>query len=263
MTTWMCKRNSRFAHQPTPTTSMADDDQQRQLARQEEELDLNELDQDDVLEVVEDDGEMMEPGSDDEGGDDAGAPADEDEEDEAERLIAEHSLDDSVATYRASKDAVFAVDVHPSPEAQLAVSGGADDQAHIWSTATGALVADLTGHTDSVTSVRFSRHDNGQFVATAGMDGRVRFWRRKAPGWQTWEFLTSLEGPEEVNVRLCAVPLRVLFACSPLARHSGSTGIPRAQPCWQAAQTAWSGSGSVRHFCPLPNATHELIEGGP
>ena len=62
----------------------------------------------------------------------------------------------------------------------------------------------LTGHTDSVISAGWSF--DGEMVATGGMDGRVRVWRRvKSSGqgidaWKNWEFLTSLETTSEVQV---------------------------------------------------------------
>lgn len=35
------------------------------------------------------------------------------------------------------------------------------------------------------------------------MDGRVRIWRRVGKDdWKIWEFLTELQGPDEVMVRL-------------------------------------------------------------
>ena len=71
---------------------------------------------------------------------------------------------------------------------------------HIWRTDNGEELARLDGHTDSVTSVGFNF--DGEMVATGGMDGKVRVWRRKGEGYLNWEFVIGLEGPEEVNVSL-------------------------------------------------------------
>ena len=107
--------------------------------------------------------------------------------------------DDSIAAFYSHRKSVFCVQLHPKfPTPPLAVSGGEDDAAWIWNTIDGSEVAHLTGHTDSVVAVAFS-HD-GEYVATGGLDGRVRVWRRHGSGdaWHTWEFLTNLEGPSEV-----------------------------------------------------------------
>jgi WD40 repeat protein len=45
------------------------------------------------------------------------------------------------------------------------------------------------GHSDSVTSVRFST--DGQYVASAGMDGKVKVWKV-----ENGEEAISLEGPD-------------------------------------------------------------------
>jgi len=42
------------------------------------------------------------------------------------------------------------------------------------------------------------------------MDGRVRVWRRIGKeNYKTWEFLTELQGPDEVMVRSLLVHRRV------------------------------------------------------
>ncbi|KAL4265690.1 WD40/YVTN repeat-like-containing domain superfamily protein [Pleurotus pulmonarius] len=90
---------------------------------------------------------------------------------------------------------VFCVAAHPTQP--LAATGGEDDLGYIWNTSNGEVVAKLTGHTDSVTSIGFS-HD-GEMLSTGGMDGKVRIWRRVGKEhWKTWEFLTELQGPDEV-----------------------------------------------------------------
>ncbi|KAG5221789.1 Ribosome biogenesis protein [Salix suchowensis] len=90
-------------------------------------------------------------------------------------------------------------EVAAHPTQALAATGGEDDLGYIWNTSNGDIIAKLTGHTDSVTSIAFS-HD-GEMLSTGGMDGKVRIWRRVGKEhWKTWEFLTELQGPDEVMV---------------------------------------------------------------
>ncbi|KAK4057440.1 60S ribosomal subunit assembly or modification protein [Microbotryomycetes sp. JL221] len=129
---------------------------------------------------------------------------DDDERDDADKLL-DGGFDDSYAQATMHEGAVFTMELHPI-NPLLAVSGGEDDLAYLWRTDTGQQVAKLTGHSDSVTSVGFSK--DGEFVATGGMDGRVRVWKHvkstdnadpMQQDWLSWEFVTNLEGPDEVN----------------------------------------------------------------
>ena len=79
---------------------------------------------------------------------------------------------------------------------------------YIWNVMEGEEVAKLTGHTDSVSSIEWSF--DGEMVSTGGMDGRVRIWRRVGKtDWKTWEFLTELQGPDEVTVSPRDVSVRL------------------------------------------------------
>lgn len=154
-----------------------------------------------VEEVFEMDGEGDEPMSDGEDGAE-GEEVDQPEQDGAENLL-DNGFDDSFAQFVGHEAAVFAVALNPK-EPLVAVSGGEDDLAHLWRTDNGETILKLDGHTDSVTSVGFSF--DGEMVATGGMDGRVRVWRKVkgSEGYFSWEFLISLEGPDEVNVSFLA-----------------------------------------------------------
>ncbi|KZT00781.1 WD40 repeat-like protein [Laetiporus sulphureus 93-53] len=131
-------------------------------------------------------------------GDDGDQLMDEDDEGEADGAPADESIvyeDNSMQHFSGHTGSVFAVSTHPV--APLAASGGEDDLGYIWDYTTGEEIVKLTGHADSVTSTGFSA--DGEMIATGGMDGRVRVWRRVGKeNWRTWEFLTEVQGPDEV-----------------------------------------------------------------
>ncbi|KAG8731255.1 hypothetical protein FRC10_001918 [Ceratobasidium sp. 414] len=144
------------------------------------------IDQNDILAEVDEDA-------------DADHPMDEDDEQgegEDEVVWEDNSIQQFTAHSAGESKSAFAIATHPTEP--LAVSGGEDDLGYIWDLDTGEVVAKLTGHTDSVAAVGFSA--DGQLVATGGMDGHVRLWRHvaKSGNWRTWEFLTDVQGPDEV-----------------------------------------------------------------
>ncbi|KAG9014804.1 hypothetical protein FRB94_008962 [Tulasnella sp. JGI-2019a] len=142
------------------------------------------LDPNDVLEEIQVDGD---------------APMDEDDDDEGGGGAIEDDAqveDNSIQHFDGHAASVFAVAAHPSEP--LAASGGEDDVGYIWNVMHGELVVKLTGHTDSVSAVEWSF--DGEMIATGGMDGRVRIWRRVGKtDWKNWEFVTELQGPDEVK----------------------------------------------------------------
>lgn len=151
------------------------------------------IDENDVYLEVDDTGDH--PMDEEEGEEDAEGEGD-------EEIVYE---DNSIQHFPTHRGSVFAVSAHPT--ASLVASGGEDDLGYLWDWKTGEELVKLTGHTDSVTSTGFSA--DGEFIATGGMDGRVRVWRRRGKDdYKTWEFLTELQGPDEVIVcTSCAISL--------------------------------------------------------
>lgn len=82
-------------------------------------------------------------------------------EDHAELVFSKHSA------------SVFSCDFHPN--GKIAVTGGEDDKAYVWSVETGEVLMDCIGHKDSVIFVAFSF--DGAYLATVDMCGVIKVWK--------------------------------------------------------------------------------------
>lgn len=179
---------------PNPNQSHPEDDD---LDYHDED---NTLDAEEAEEVIEDDGDV---------------PMDSDDEDEDGREVQmEIQLqNDSIAHFDEHKDSIFCIAQHPVHQ-EIIATGGGDDVGYIvdLSSAAGAQANEgaqgtereglksifkLDGHKDSINAVAFTQ-PKGQFVATAGLDGKLRAWQG-VPDGKKWKFLAEAQEVEEIN----------------------------------------------------------------
>lgn len=106
----------------------------------------------------------------------------EDEEDDEEGSAPIEDL--SILTFSKHTDSLFCGSINP--DGTLAVTGGEDDKAYVWSIETGEVLFEVTEHKDSVISAEFS-HD-GAYVATGDMAGDVKVFKTDKEFKKVWEF---------------------------------------------------------------------------
>lgn len=128
----------------------------------------------------------------------------------------EADQDDSDLTFSSHKGSVFCVSLDPVSNT-MAVTGGEDDKAYVWSVNDGEVLLECTGHRDSVTCAVFS-HDSS-LVATGDMSGMIKVWKVETKEeiwsfevgdleWLEWHPCAPvlLAGTDEGNVWMWKVP---------------------------------------------------------
>lgn len=176
---------------------------QVQPHQDEEDIDIhdedNTLDADEAEEILEDDGDVT---------------MDSDDEDNGGVEMTINLQNDSIAHFDEHKDSIFCIAQHPV-HPQIIATGGGDDTGYIVDTSSAAAAAQpssdgqpvereglksiftLDGHTDSINAVTFTE-PKGQFVATAGLDGKLRVWQGVPQGTK-WKYLAEASEVEEIN----------------------------------------------------------------
>jgi ribosome assembly protein SQT1 len=169
--------------------------------QEEDDLDFhnedNTLDAEEADEVIEDDGDV---------------PMDSDEEGGEEIQMEIEIQNDSIAHFDDHKDSIFCIAQHPVHQ-DIVATGGGDDVGYIIDLSTAAApqpstgtpvereglksLFKLDGHKDSINGITFTQ-PKGQFVATAGLDGKLRVWQSD-PSAKKWKFLAEAQEVEEIN----------------------------------------------------------------
>jgi ribosome assembly protein SQT1 len=134
---------------------------------------------------------------------------------------------DSLAHFDHHGDSIFCIAQHPF-HPSIVITGSGDDTAFIFDSTPLKIrpplppsfesdpqpqterkslkpLATLDGHSDSVNAVAFT-NPRGDYVVTAGLDGRLRVWRDPTAQktGRNWEFLAESQEVEEINwVAVC------------------------------------------------------------
>jgi ribosome assembly protein SQT1 len=201
--------------------------------------------------------------------------SDGDEDEEMEISI----QNDSIGHFDKHQDSVFSITSHPLDPSIIATGSG-DDTAYVFSAAVSAPllpasyesnpkasrdsltpIAHLTGHTDSVNTLSFSL-PNGEYLVTAGMDGRLRAYTSppaNALSEGPYSFLAEAQEVEEI-IWLQACPHPSYPNTFALGANDGSVWVytvdSSSQTPLQVVQAyylhsapttagAWSASGSL------------------
>ncbi|ODV83230.1 hypothetical protein CANARDRAFT_203663 [[Candida] arabinofermentans NRRL YB-2248] len=133
------------------------------------------------------------------------------------------------------KDSIFTVSTHP--KLPLAVTGGGDNTAFIWTTHTNPtkLVSELKGHTESVISSGFT--SDGEYVITGDMTGKVLV-HKATKKYQVWVKHGELDEIEEV-LWIKIHPKQNVFAVGAL---DGSIWVYQIEPTLELIFSGFSHS---------------------
>lgn len=129
---------------------------------------------------------------------------------------------DSSAHFDLHNNSVFCISQHPVHNS-IVVSGSGDDTAYIFDSTPSndrpllprsyesnpqqsaerkslQPIVKMEGHTDTVNAVAFTE-PKGDYVVTAGLDGKLRVWRDTTPQLTglSWEFVAETQEVEEIN----------------------------------------------------------------
>ncbi|XP_057194342.1 angio-associated migratory cell protein isoform X3 [Triplophysa rosa] len=96
----------------------------------------------------------------------------------------ESEQDESELTFSKHTGSVFCVALDPVSNT-LAVTGGEDDRAYVWTVCDGDVLFECTGHKDSVTCAAFSC--DSSLVASGDMSGLIKVWRVESKE-EIWSF---------------------------------------------------------------------------
>jgi WD40 repeat protein len=225
-------------------------------------------DDDDDGEAADEEVEEIELGG-DEGED--GEPVDDGNGYENARKKEPLGPDTSTARFEGHGDSVYCVAV--SPTVPVAVSGGGDDVAYLWSTATGARIATLSGHTDSVVAAGFSC--DGKLVATGSYDATVRVRccaeateRRvvggRGAGWMQGPTIVLAVAPDHGSVLTgcfdgCIAPVPL----TQTHHNSPSSFSPIPTYCCARAQVWDAATGELLHTLDGPGGEVEWLAWHP
>ncbi|KAK2739431.1 hypothetical protein FQN57_006560 [Myotisia sp. PD_48] len=141
------------------------------------------------------------------------------EEDEGDEILLENN---SSAHFDKHTDSIFCIAQHPI-HPHVIITGSGDDTAYIFDSTPNSekpllpasyettpqpkqereslpVLAHLDGHSDSVNAVCFTQ-PKGQYVVTAGLDGKLRAWEDTSSGLEgkAWRFLAEAQEVEEIN----------------------------------------------------------------
>lgn len=114
---------------------------------------------------------------------DAGNQDEDDEGWETEDEM-EAEQDDSELTFSKHTGSVFCISLDPVTN-NLAITGGEDDKAYVWSVTDGEVLFECTGHKDSVTCAGFSY--DSKLVSSGDMSGLIKVWKIETKE-EIWSF---------------------------------------------------------------------------